>query len=248
MDEEKASALERLTKEQELIEGYINNFVAAETAKPITDGVVDVEKYLNSKPRICWVLKEAYCESGKGGGGWSLTGELLSGEHVYDEFIRGSPSRQTWEPVVYTTYALLHDFVAYGDMTRISDAPEMAQCLNNIALVNVGKMPGDTRSNDADIAAKYEFWKPILHWQLKQYDPQIVIFGNTFQYFQRDLGISDDERKQTGRETICVVKNKKIYVWAYHPAQTIITRDDYVQQIINGVKENSGFLSEEGVL
>ena len=78
-------------------------------------------------------------------------------------------------------------------MSWIRDEPEMAQCLNEIVLVNVNKMPANHRSNDTDIALKYEYWKPILFWRLKQYDPQIIIFGNTFQHFKDDLGIADTE-------------------------------------------------------
>jgi hypothetical protein len=47
----------------------------------------------------------------------------------------------------------------------------------------VGKIPAApiaTASNNADIAAKYEFWKPILHRQLKSYDPKSSYSGTHF--------------------------------------------------------------------
>lgn len=117
----------------------------------------------------------------------------------------------------------------------------MAQCLNEIALINVNKMPASHRSNDTDIALKYEYWKPILFWQLKQYDPHIIIFGNTFQHFKDDLGIADTEIRHKNYVDY-IVKNKKIYVHAYHPAQTQINREQYVQGILDVIKKNIEFL------
>ncbi|GMO34622.1 MAG: hypothetical protein Ta2B_15050 [Termitinemataceae bacterium] len=230
--------LEYLEKEQELIETYIERFYSdkiTKKASPIYDGVADCEKYLKSKYRICWVLKEPYDEGNGKGGGWSLTQDILAQEELYPDVIGKS---HTWQPMVYVTYSLLNGFIPYnGGMDYIRDEPKMAQCLNEIALINVNKMPAETRSNDNDIAEKYEYSKPLLFWQLKQYDPQIIIFGNTFQHFQNDLGIKNSEKKHKGYVDY-IVKNKQIYIHAYHPAQTAIIREDYVQNIISVVKEN----------
>ena len=228
-----------LEKEQNLIDEYIYRFCdkITKSAEPILDGVVNVEKYLKGKYRICWVLKEPYDEDNGKGGGWSLA-RILSQKELYPKIVGSSP---TWQPIIYVTYSILHDFLPYSSMNWIKDEPEMAQCLNEIALINVNKMPANHRSNDTDIALKYEYWKPILFWQLKQYDPQIIIFGNTFQHFKDDLGIAATEI----RHKDCVdyiVKNKKIYVHAYHPAQTQINREQYVQGIIDVIKKNIEFL------
>jgi hypothetical protein len=226
--------VEYLKNEQRLIEEYIDRFCdkTTETAAPISDGIVNVEKYLKSKYRICWVLKEPYDGEGGQGGEWSLTGDVLNKENLYSEVVKNSP---TWQPMVYITYSLLNGFIRYRDMEYIRDEPQMAQCLTEIALINVSKMPAARRSNDADIANKYIYWKPILHWQLKQYDPQIIIFGNTFQHFQKDLNIKKEDM-------ICkdyvdyVIRDNKIYAHVYHPAQTSISREEYVQRIIDVIK------------
>jgi hypothetical protein len=230
---------EYLKKEQGLIEEYTERFCSDKITKksgPIYDGVVNCQKYLESKYRICWVLKEPYDEGNGKGGGWSLTHDILDQDELYPDVVGKSP---TWQPMVYVTYSLLNEFIPYGSMNYIRDEPKMAQSLNEIALINVNKMPANSRSNDNDIAEKYEYWKPILFWQLKQYDPQIIIFGNTFQHFQEDLGIKNKEKRHKGTVDY-ILKNNKIYLHAYHPAQTVISRDDYVQDIINIVEANIG--------
>jgi hypothetical protein len=229
--------VEYLEKEQDLINGYIYRFCCdkiTKSAEPIYDGIVNIEKYIKSKYKICWILKEPYDEDNGKGGGWSLTNDILNQKALYPEIIGNSP---TWQPMVYVTYSLLHGFISWKDMDWIRDEPEMAQCLNEIALINVNKMPASHRSDDSDIATKYEYWKPILHWQLKQYDPQILIFGNTFEHFKDDLKIKDNEL-ESKYNVVYVVRDKKIYAHAYHPAQTRISRGEYVQGIINVIKLN----------
>jgi len=169
--------VESLKREQDQIWEEIGTLGAklarTETEMPIYDGVSDAEEYIASKYRICWVLKEAY---GEGDDTCTLIDYILGPEGI------GS-IQPTWRIVIYVTYALLHDFKPYRERNFINKDPQMAQCLNNIAIINVGKMPAaptPTTSPDADIAAKYEFWKPILHRQLKSYDPKSSYLGTHF--------------------------------------------------------------------
>jgi hypothetical protein len=79
--------------------------------------------------------------------------------------------------------------------------------------------------------------------QLKQYDPQIIIFGNTFHHFQNDLGIKDEELTnyyKDKKKPRYIVKNGKLYVDAYHPAvrPSTMPEADYVQSIIDIVEMN----------
>jgi hypothetical protein len=222
-----------MEREEELIEEYIYNFYdkSDKKSEPITDGIVNIEKYIGSKYKICWVLKEPYDEDDGTGGGWSLTRDVLAKE---DFSQGGSP---TWQPMIYVTYSLLNNFIPYSEMDSINDDPEMSNILKHIAFININKMPAFHRSNDNDISKKYVSWRPLLHWQLKIYNPQIIIFGNTFQHFKKDLNIRDSEIKNRNYVDY-VVRDKKIYAHAYHPAQTQISREDYVQGIINVVKMN----------
>ena len=40
---------------------------------------------------------------------------------------------------------------------------------------------------DVEIGKLYSLWKPILFKQIELYNPDIIIFGNTFSCFQNDL-------------------------------------------------------------
>ena len=63
------------------IKAELESMAAADKAlhAPITDGVVNIECYLASSPRVLWILKEPWedLKEGEKGGGWSLTRDLI---------------------------------------------------------------------------------------------------------------------------------------------------------------------------
>ena len=219
-----------LEKEQQLIEEYIDRFYEKGDGrlKPIRDGIINAEKYLSSHYKICWILKEPYDDAG-GGGSFSE----MNQDDICKYRVIGSPS---WEPLVLVTYSLLNGLLSYDDVLK-NDLSEIALSFQQIAYMNIGKISAGTSSGN--MVKEYEFWKPILHWQLKKYEPQIIIFGNTFQHFQKDLYITDDEVKE-GDSVVYAIKNGKIYIHAYHPAYVPmgIAKNIYVQGIIDVVKNN----------
>jgi hypothetical protein len=225
------------------MEGYGGVDLDPQKSGTITDGVTDPGAYLGSSPLICWVLKEAYEPGSEDGdsGGWSMTSDVFAKPKEYPNLVRS----KTFKTVIYVTYSLQNGFAGYTktDEWFAANNPEAATCLKSIALVNINKMPAASSSNDADLAQKYKFWRPILFWQLRQYQPRIVIFGNTLKHFQADLGIKDEELtqgKDASEDITYIVKDNVLYVHAYHPSCVPfkISLEKYVQGITNVVKLN----------
>jgi hypothetical protein len=208
-------------------------------AAPLYDGIVNIEKYISAKPRICWILKEPYDSEypANEGGGWSITKDYLGQKQ--ELLAPALHNSDTWRRITYITYSLLNNFLPYGKLAYITDKPEMADSLQNIAVLNIGKMPATSTAKDADIAYKYDFWKPILLRQINSYDPHILIFGNTFKYFLLDLGLSENEVQYVDNVEYVVSKNK-LYLSAYHPAvrPVTISEEVYCNEIIDTVKKN----------
>lgn len=150
-----------------------------EDLAPIIDGVIDVYAYLNSNPRIMWILKEPYDDVDKdgnpSGGGWSLQEAL---ERQMDENVRGLvPS---YKRMIYAMEGIRHS-TQYEDMWYYYEE-NMPQNLQDIVHINLSKMPGLT--NSGDMAEKYELWKDIVSRQIRLYDPQVIILGGTIQYVE----------------------------------------------------------------
>jgi hypothetical protein len=219
--------------EQEIWDEYVD---PNEKCEPIIDGIVNVDNFLASDFQILWILKEPYDDEEDGlaaGGGWHFGNDFLSPEGFHKRMGR---SRSTWHPIIYVSYGILNKFLEYDDMDFIRNKPSMTEIVRNIAVVNVKKLPGFTRTNDfGPIAAAYNKHKRLLHKQIDSYNANIIIGGSTLNLFYNELGIKKSDEKKFGCVEY-VELNSKLFISAYHPAQTTVTRDRYVNDIINLVK------------
>lgn len=207
-----------------------------EKCEPIIDGIVNIEKYIASTFQILWILKEPYDDEEDGlasGGGWHFADDFLAPAGFYTRMGR---SRSTWQPIVYVSYGLLNGCLNYDDMDYIRNNQSMTEIVRQIAVINVKKLPGFTRTNDfGPISAAYHKHQELLHKQIAIYNPNIIIGGSTLHLFYQRFGLQKEDEKAFG----CVEyyeKDGKLFIAAYHPAQTTVTRDRYVDDIINLVR------------
>lgn len=215
--------------EKEIWDTYVDENGKAD---PIIDGIVDIEKFQATSPKILWILKEPYDDEEDGfasGGGWHFSKDFLAKDDFYTRMGR---SRATWHPIIYVSYGIINNFVKYGSMDYIRDDLTMADVIKQIAVINVKKLPGFTRTYDfSPIADAYQKNRTLLHKQIEQYNPDIVIGASTMRLFYDELGIKQDDIVKNGSIDYSI-KNNRLYIDAYHPGQTQITRDKYVDDII----------------
>lgn len=196
----------------------------------IYDGILDIERYSQSKFKIMWVLKEPYDyideDGNPSGGGWHFRDALLPKEKIenFDRF-----SRKTYEPIIYATYSILNGFPDSTTMDLISENPTMLEALKSIAYINIKKTPGLTKTSDAVLYSAYKENQEILEQQIELANPDIIIFGNTFKYFSFDFLtrplIKYDQFSYTSYEN-------RLLISAYHPAQMSYSKWDYINEII----------------
>ena len=199
---------------------------------PIPDGIVDIDRYLAAPLKILWILKEPHDGSKDGvptGGGW-LYREFLTQLNFYERVGVGNP---TWEPITYVTYALLNGFLRWEQMDRIRDRPAMMDVLRSASFINISKLPGLTTSNPASIRRAYKRYCELLLQQITVYQPDVIIGGNTLQFFNSDLSLQYPMNWRAASAYVAV-SGSQVFVDAYHPAQRTITRSVY----INGIVEN----------
>ncbi len=217
----------------ELIEEMYKNYQS--NCAPVYDGIVDIDQYLSkSGLKILWILKEPHEGAKSGelvGSGWDYS-EFF---HVVPDYYKTAPS--TWQPLIYATYGILNDFTKYEKMDYIRNKKEMAEIIRQIAFINVKKIIGHTTSNNSIIEKAYFDFKELLHKQIEIYNPDIIIGGGTMPLFYKELGIIQEDEEMHGSLKF-VVKNKKLYISAYHPAQRKkgMTWNIYVNDIISIVE------------
>lgn len=204
--------------------------------KPILDGIVNLEEYFKSGIKILWILKEPYDKNDEGAYEWYLN-KLLNDTSKVPTL---GGLKTTWYPIVYTSYAILNGFQFYNDLEYIDKDPTMLEIFKKIAVINVQKFPARTTSNNREISAAYKAHSHILLEQIKTYNPDIVIGGNTMGNFIEDLGLNNKNKGYD--EYDYWFKEKKLYIHAGHPAvrRGYEAKEAYVNDIVRIAKKHFG--------
>jgi len=215
--------------EQNKIEKLIAKLETDEKS-PICDGPVDPLIYCQDNGlKILWLLKEAYDNDGDGAGGWSLA-KLLGDPLVYEKFLKSSKSKNTWYPVIYSSFGILNNFIKYDDMEFIDKDQSMVSILRKIAFININKLAGKSTSNDIDLERIFSQNKEILKMQIELYNPDIVIGGNSLKYYMGILNLNGVSPVTTNYGTKYYLEKNRVYINSYHPGRIGIKRDHYVNE------------------
>lgn len=114
---------------------------------------------------------------------------------------------------------------------------EMIQIIKNVAIINTQKLSAKNHSatNDRDLELSNKKYSDLLEAQLDFINPNVIIFGNTFKYYKALLKIEESEIVKGN--VWHVSKEGKLYISAYHPAQTQTSKKDYVNDIVSVVEK-----------
>lgn len=203
-----------------------------EEIMPIRDGVCDFNGYLNSNPKIMWILKEPNGQNEDGsieGGGWSIAEDGFRN-------IEGTAKQPTFQKIIYIMYGYLNGY-KYNDMESIRNNYEMVKVMHSIAYLNVGKMPNKSKSTPTSIGQCYQQWKTILEKQIETYNPDAIIFGNTFEHFRNDFMVKGLESLDCYPGWIDIFKcNNRVLFAAYHPLQRN-GDEEYINTLIDALNK-----------
>lgn len=212
----------------EKIKDYENLF----PKNSIIDGVIDGTTYIQSKIKIAWFLKEGYSNEKEGFHIKKHYGQ----DEAYENFFK-KIATQTWHPIIYSSYGILNCFIEYDDMDFIKDKPEMCEIVESIAIINANKFASKTGTHTTPTNLKNGFndCKSIIEKQIEVLQPQIHVFCSTF-YLYKDLFGLTEKHKMTHSKNFenCTtyLKEGKLFLDVYHPANTTQKREDYINQII----------------
>jgi len=203
----------------------------------ILDGIVDVEKYLKSDLKILWILKEPH-DKGEHG--------KFDMRHLIQDakYVTGlNPNmKATFRNIIYSTFGILNNFISWKKIEDFRNNHELIDILQNIALINIRKLPGEARSKDKEIENAYIAHKLLLLKQIEIINPDVIIGGGTIKHLYTDLQLSKANKKtMTKFENIknhpkaYFTADNKIIIETCHPAAKI-NQELYCNNIINGVK------------
>jgi len=195
------------------------------------DGIIDVERYIKSKYKILWILKEPV-----GGGNYNLA-------RGYAEFTMNDMKKLG---VARRVMKISHKLLSEKEMAL--------EAFKSIAYINIKKIPGKSSteggSNDNEIQEAYNKYQYIIDEQITTYNPDIIICGNTLRFFSQKESILKRpiERKisfnNDPKSIWCYYPLKdKLYINITHPGNPKLQKEtnefwnEYVKNIINAVSD-----------
>jgi len=182
--------------------------------RPIADGLINAEAYSLSKVKIMWILKEAYAQPEKDDfGGWSL-GQAFERVNSWEK----SDKSNRLKNMIYVSYGIINDFQKWNDLDYIKEKPEMYDVINQVAYINLKKIPGGKQSNDDEIRKHFLMHKDIVYDQIEAFQPEIIIGGNTMKFLFEDMGISKNQLSSLQNSyPFFYSSTNRVLIDAYHP-------------------------------
>ncbi len=134
----------------------------------VTDGPVNVTRYIQARPRIVWVLREV---NFPGASGWDLSQYLDCDLETYSRW------QSTYGLVAKVSHALLQQPHA----TELpQNATDVRDAIRDVAVINVSKVGGGSRAQGRDLRERALRYEKLVALQLDALAPDIVIAGGTF--------------------------------------------------------------------
>jgi hypothetical protein len=202
---------------------------------PIYDGVVDVDFYLDSHPKILWILKEPWepLAENEAGGGWSLTKHLIP-KRITEQNVVGIP---TYRKMAYVSFAVFDGFKNFSDFHSVRKSPQVGESLKKIAYINVKKYPGKSVSYYDDIEFHCRRNHDLLQMQIAALKPDVIIAGAILHLFYNDFGITRQDLTSAGTCAF-ISRNGRLYINAYHPSYWGCDDATYVDDVVTVIKNH----------
>lgn len=210
----------------------------------IIDGIIDQQKYSASKYKIMWILKEGnVSEEDKAN---NVAINLCTG-FSSDHHRKNALSVPTFRKMIYATYGILNPETEWSDVPYANEGAYEAML--QAAYININKYPAGSVSDFNAIKLAYTENKKVLIEQIKECNPNIIIFGGTWNYFESedlesiDWNVSScetkyvDEAHKGTTTTYFTVSPTKLCINAYHPAYPRIADKAYWSEIKTAVKK-----------
>lgn len=193
-------------------------------SKIVLDGAVDAERYINSSPRILWILREP-----NGSGPWDLR------EYFREKLFTNNRWRATAAVPILVSYGLLNGAIPWDALPV--DPKNIADSLRETAIININKRGGGSRVKWKHLRqARFDFGDIICN-QIEALKPQIVVLAGTLGVLPittraklADLNGASGQSMRVG---------ETVFISMYHPNQRTIPRKEYYQRVCDACENAS---------
>lgn len=177
----------------------------------VYDGVVSEADYLESKTKLCFVLKEV---NDIGGGGWDLR-----------NFIKEGARSQTWDNIARWVACLrdIESNINWSELETIDNEYRKKQ-LRSICAFNLKKSPGGHTTERASFDAVVAEDREYIQKQYDIYNADITVCCGTGWDLREILDLNHSEVFETSRgiQWFLNKQNKPVFIYS-HPAARVHT-------------------------
>ena len=191
----------------------------------VKDGVVSEKDYLESDPKIVFILKEV---NDPDGGGWDLR-----------EYLRNGGRSQTWDNVVRWVHGIHNiksDFENWNYYLEKIDELRK-EMLPSICAINLKKSPGTHTTDKATLSKVANDDKELLIEQFSFYDPDWTICGGTGDLFIRFLGVKWKDLMSTTRGIKWFERAPNKYVVLFVHPEARVDDSLLLYSLLDAIKE-----------
>lgn len=198
----------------------------------IFDGVVDYEQYSNASPKILWILKEANSEDSD----WTMREAIRDLKNKSGKGLKTGWAN-TFTSIVYATNGIFTG-EDWDSMGNFNEDQSIIEVMEKVAYINVKKIPGGSDADWNLIKGYYSENKIALHEQIKLINPEIIIFGGTYNFFDDDFFefFGELETNLENNSLHIYQNNKYLLLNAYHPNNRVIKHETYCNLILDAFK------------
>lgn len=201
----------------------------------VKDGINNLEEYKEANPKILWVLKEAHSQT---------PNESWDHRGFHSEALLDYPDwKKTYSRIVRISYALLNGIENIDDVLPIGkfSKEEVLKTMRKIAFINVKKSSGGSNSSGKEITEHYNKHKTILHEQINEINPDIIINGSRKWEIIGSESIPNAECIGVNKFEAYYNK-KRIGIHAYHPMAFYSNYENEVLELISKSKKGQAIL------
>jgi hypothetical protein len=190
----------------------------------VKDGVVSEKDYLESTPKIAFILKEV---NDPDGGGWDLR-----------KFIANGGRPQTWNNMTRWVHGIRNrnSIPNWEFYSQISNEFRK-EILRSICAINLKKSPGTHTTDHASLKTIAHEDKDFIQRQYEIYDPDITICGGTGDLFKQIVGHSAKKWKCTSRGVWWYERDVNKYVISFSHPEARVHDPLLIYSLLDAVNE-----------
>ncbi len=211
--------------------------------KTIKDGIINpVEFNKKSNLKLLWILKEGNVADGDENLERDICEEFRLGYHQ-----KHALAIPTFRKIIYASYWSHHQSKDWSELPYANE-DEAYSILNKIAYININKFPAKNRSDYYVVQNYYYENRKKLLLQINEINPDVIIFGGTFKFFEMDdlasIGWEIKEKEYFDKHKIGTTtefyktKNNRLCINAYHPSYIRVSNEQYALEIKDIIKNN----------